>query len=138
MPRRILQGTVESAKCDKTISVRVERRFRDPLYQKTVKRSTKYAAHDPEGKYKEGDKVNANVLAATKDVESEAFGELYNVGNGVNYSIREIAKMIGHPSIHIAPRPGEARTSLANNQKLRKTFGWEPTVKVEDWIKENL
>ena len=85
-----------------------------------------------------GDVVNANVLAATKDVESEAFGELYNVGNGVNYSIREIAKMIGHPSIHIAPRPGEARTSLANNQKLRKTFGWEPTVKVEDWIKENL
>lgn len=57
MPRRILQGTVESAKCDKTISVRVERRFRDPLYQKTVKRSAKYAAHDPEGKYKEGDKV---------------------------------------------------------------------------------
>jgi small subunit ribosomal protein S17 len=57
MPRRILQGTVESAKSDKTISVRVERRFRDPLYQKTVKRSTKYAAHDPESKYKEGDKV---------------------------------------------------------------------------------
>ena len=56
MPRRILQGTVESAKCNKTISVRVERRFRDPLYQKTVKRSTKYAAHDPEGIYKEGDK----------------------------------------------------------------------------------
>ncbi|MFK7968124.1 MAG: 30S ribosomal protein S17 [Rickettsiaceae bacterium] len=57
MPKRILQGTVESAKSDKTISVRVERRFRDPLYQKTVKRSTKYAAHDPESKYKEGDKV---------------------------------------------------------------------------------
>ena len=57
MPRRILQGTVESAKCNKTISVRVERRFRDRLYQKTVKRSTKYAAHDPEGIYKEGDKV---------------------------------------------------------------------------------
>jgi len=57
MPRRILQGTVESAKSDKTISVRVERRFRDPLYQKTVKKSTKYAAHDPESKYKEGDKV---------------------------------------------------------------------------------
>ncbi len=57
MPRRILQGTVESAKCNKTITVRVERRFRDPLYQKTVKRSSKYAAHDPEGKCREGDKV---------------------------------------------------------------------------------
>jgi len=57
MPRRILQGTVVSTKCDKTISVKVERRFRHPLYQKTVKRSTKYAAHDPNGKYKEGDEV---------------------------------------------------------------------------------
>lgn len=57
MPRRILQGVVQSAKCDKTISVKVERRFRHPLYQKTVKKSTKYAAHDPEGKYKEGDLV---------------------------------------------------------------------------------
>jgi nucleoside-diphosphate-sugar epimerase len=60
------------------------------------------------------------------------------VGTGTNYSINQIARMIGHPSVHIPPRPGEARTSLANNQKLRKTFGWEPSVKVEDWIKEQL
>jgi len=85
-----------------------------------------------------GDVVNANILAATKEVDSEAFGELYNVGSGTNCSINQIARMIDHPSVHISPRPGEARTSLANNQKLRKTFGWEPTVKVEDWIKEQL
>jgi len=85
-----------------------------------------------------GDVVNANILAATKEVDNEAFGEVYNVGNGVNYSINQIAKMIGHPSIHIAPRPGEARTSLANNQKLRRTFGWEPTMNVETWIKGKL
>lgn len=57
MPRRILQGTVESAKNDKTITVRVERRFRHPLYQKTVMKSAKYSAHDPDNQYKEGDKV---------------------------------------------------------------------------------
>lgn len=57
MPRRILQGIVKSSKCNKTISVIVERRFRDDLYQKTIKKSTKYAVHDPESKYKEGDKV---------------------------------------------------------------------------------
>lgn len=85
-----------------------------------------------------GDVVNANILAATKEVDSEAFGELYNVGTGTNHSINQIARMVDHPSVHIPPRPGEARTSLANNQKLRKTFGWEPTVKVEDWIKEQL
>jgi UDP-glucose 4-epimerase len=85
-----------------------------------------------------GDVVNANILAAITEVDSDAFGQLYNVGNGVNYSINQIARMIDHPTVNIPPRPGEARTSLANNQKLRKTFGWEPTVKVEDWIKEQL
>ncbi len=57
MPKRILQGVVASAKCDKTISVKVERRFRHPLYQKTVRKSHKYIAHDPSNKFKEGDEV---------------------------------------------------------------------------------
>lgn len=57
MPKRILQGQVVSDKADKTITVRVERRFMHPLYKKTVKVSKKYSAHDPENKYKEGDQV---------------------------------------------------------------------------------
>jgi nucleoside-diphosphate-sugar epimerase len=38
----------------------------------------------------------------------------------------------------MAPRPGESRVTLANNQKLRKTFGWEPTIKLEEWIAKNI
>ncbi|GAB4163437.1 MAG: 30S ribosomal protein S17 [Rickettsiaceae bacterium] len=57
MPKRILQGTVEGATNDKTISVRVERTYRHPLYKKTVRKSTKYAAHDENNVYKVGDKV---------------------------------------------------------------------------------
>jgi len=57
MPRRTLSGVVESAKCDKTISVRVERRFKDPLYKKIVKKYAKYAAHDAKNKYRQGDQV---------------------------------------------------------------------------------
>lgn len=57
MPKRILQGTVTSIKNNKTVSVIVERKFRHPLYKKTVKRSARYAAHNPEGEYKLGDKV---------------------------------------------------------------------------------
>jgi small subunit ribosomal protein S17 len=33
MPKRVLQGTVVSDKCDKTVIVRVERRFKHPLYK---------------------------------------------------------------------------------------------------------
>lgn len=57
MPKRILQGQVVSDKADKTITVKVERRFMHPLYKKTVKVSKKYSAHDPENKYKVGDHV---------------------------------------------------------------------------------
>jgi small subunit ribosomal protein S17 len=57
MPRRILQGTVVSDKNDKTVIVRVERLVMHPLYKKYVRRSKKYAAHDPENRFKVGDVV---------------------------------------------------------------------------------
>jgi small subunit ribosomal protein S17 len=57
MPKRILQGTVESATNNKTVLVKVERTFTHPLYKKTVRKSTKYAAHDENNECKIGDKV---------------------------------------------------------------------------------
>ena len=81
-----------------------------------------------------GDVVKANIMSAISNPEPEAFGQVYNVGTGTNYSINQIARIFDHKTVNITPRPGEARVSLANNQKLRKTFGWEPTVNLEDWI----
>ena len=46
MPKRMLQGIVVSDKQDKTVIVRVERRFTHPVLKKTVRRSKKYHAHD--------------------------------------------------------------------------------------------
>ena len=57
MPRRVMQGVVVSDKQDKTVVVKVERRVMHPLYKKFIKRSKKFAAHDPENACKEGDKV---------------------------------------------------------------------------------
>ena len=57
MPKRMLQGVVVSDKTDKTITVRVERRVRHPLYVKFIRQSKKYAAHDPENSFKVGDNV---------------------------------------------------------------------------------
>jgi len=85
-----------------------------------------------------GDVVKANIMAAISNPESEAFGQIYNVGTGTNYSVNQIARMFDHKTVNIAPRLGEARVSLANNQKLRKTFGWEPSMKVEDWLSAQL
>jgi small subunit ribosomal protein S17 len=58
MPRRVLEGKVVSDKCDKTVTVSVERRVRDPLYGKIIRRSAKYAAHDEANTWKKGDLVS--------------------------------------------------------------------------------
>ncbi|MEM8656811.1 MAG: 30S ribosomal protein S17 [Pseudomonadota bacterium] len=57
MPKRILQGTVTSAKNDQTVTVSVERRFKHPVLQKTIRKSKKYRAHDEANSFKEGDSV---------------------------------------------------------------------------------
>ena len=58
MPKRLLQGVVVSDKTDKTIVVKVERRFTHPLYKKTVRRSKRYQAHDEDNRYRIGDLVS--------------------------------------------------------------------------------
>jgi small subunit ribosomal protein S17 len=58
MPKRILQGVVVSDKQEKTVVVKVERRFTHPLLKKTVRRTKNYHAHDEGKKYKIGDQVS--------------------------------------------------------------------------------
>ena len=58
MPKRILQGVVVSAKQDKTVVVSVERQVMHPVYKKFVKKSKKFAAHDENNQFKEGDVVS--------------------------------------------------------------------------------
>jgi small subunit ribosomal protein S17 len=58
MPKRVLMGTVVSDKNDKTVVVRVERRFTHPLLKKTIRRSKRYQAHDEGNAHKVGDTVS--------------------------------------------------------------------------------
>jgi UDP-glucose 4-epimerase len=84
------------------------------------------------------DVANANVMAAISNPDDDAYGQVYNVGSGKNYSVNEIASFISDDTINIPPRIGEARNSLANIDKIRKTFAWKPEMNVEEWIKTQL
>ena len=55
---RILTGIVTSDKADKTITVKIERKVKHPLYGKVVKRATKVHAHDEENVASIGDIVS--------------------------------------------------------------------------------
>ncbi len=57
MPKRTLQGVVVSDKQEKTVVVRVERRFTHPAMKKTVRQSKKYYAHDEKNEFSIGDLV---------------------------------------------------------------------------------
>ena len=74
-------------------------------------------------------------MAAISNPDPEAYGQVYNVGSGVNLSVNDIASFISDDVVYIPPRIGEARNSLANIDKIERTFAWKPQMSVEEWIK---
>ncbi len=78
------------------------------------------------------DVVNANILAATKEIDEKYYGQVYNVGSGENVSILEIAQMISDDYVFIPPRLGEAKTTLANIDKIKNVFGWNPNINIKN------
>jgi small subunit ribosomal protein S17 len=58
MPRRVMTGTIVSDKGDKTVVVQVERTYLHPILKKTLRRRSKFHAHDEANAYKTGEQVN--------------------------------------------------------------------------------
>jgi small subunit ribosomal protein S17 len=58
MPRKNYTGEVISDKMDKTVTVAITRLTQHPRYRKTIKKVTKFKAHDEENSCKLGDKVS--------------------------------------------------------------------------------
>ncbi len=82
-----------------------------------------------------GDVVQANIRAATMTQPQDyEWGQVYNIGTGRNYSINEIAALMGGEVAFIPPRPAESKLSLANASKARNEIGWSAEVRLEDWL----
>ena len=79
------------------------------------------------------DVVDANICAMNKSVK-EVCHKVYNVGTGKNYSILEIADMIGDERVLIPSRPAEVVETLADVSETIKDLGWFPKFKIEDMI----
>lgn len=77
------------------------------------------------------DVVTANLLAAEK---TEVTGPV-NIGTGKNYSINDLAVMIGGDRLYLSERVGETRETLANNFRAREELGWTPRISLEDYLR---
>jgi UDP-glucose 4-epimerase len=84
------------------------------------------------------DVVTANLLACSAILNDYDFGSVINIGTGMNYSINEIADMISRNTIYIPDRVGEAKETMAVINKARKTLGWEPTERLDEYLKKEL
>ena len=60
----------------------------------------------------------------------------YEFGRGENYSINEIVDMFGSERTYIDAIPGEARTTLRENDNARNVLKWKPKNNIGDWINE--
>lgn len=82
------------------------------------------------------DLAKANYLAA---IYKEKINTAFNVGFGSTLSVLDLAKMIaGNEYEFIAKREGEAEITFADTKKTKEILNWEPSVKIEDYIKEEL
>ena len=62
-------------------------------------------------------------------------GEVINLGTRRNYSVVEVARLIGGPTLFIPKRLGEAKETLADNTRARRLLGWKPNVILTDGIR---
>ena len=76
------------------------------------------------------DVVRANLMAS----QSNVFQGLFNIGTGRNYSINQVADMVGGEKKYISSRSGEARETMADISKATQVLGWSPVHRVENTV----
>ena len=80
------------------------------------------------------DVIEANIRAMEADLPEDIVGTIFNIGTGINYSIKEIASMIDKNSVHIPPRIGESRETLADASKAKKYLNWEAKINLKNYL----
>ncbi len=79
------------------------------------------------------DIVRANLLAARSTKVGK--GEVMNIGGGKNYTVLDIADMIGGPKVFVEPRI-EPKHTLADIRLAKERIDWAPKENFEDGIAE--
>ena len=83
-----------------------------------------------------GDVAKANLIAAEATLDKKYFGQVFNIGSGINYSVQEIADAISDNQTYIPKRDGEMETTWSNIEKASEILNWKPEVDVLEWIKK--
>lgn len=78
------------------------------------------------------DVVRANLSASSR---LNVTGPV-NIGTGKNYSINQIAQIIGGPVSYIQERTGETRSTLADLSRAKSELEWESQINLVEYLIE--
>ena len=76
------------------------------------------------------DIINALMLIQ----EKQAYGHNFELGRGKNYSVNEVAQILGINPIYKPAKPGEARNTLNIDRLAIDMLGWKPKINLEDYL----
>ena len=79
--------------------------------------------------------VTAALIASLYAPSENVVGKVFNLGTGENYSINEVAQMLGGEYTYIPPRVGDARETLADITHAKKALDWFPQTNLRTWIR---
>jgi UDP-glucose 4-epimerase len=89
------------------------------------------------------DAIDATILASTATIPEQYIATPFNIGFGKNYSIKEILKTYKHYFVNLEKEniplyisKADAKESLANIEKAKNVFGWNPTIDVKEWLEK--
>lgn len=72
-------------------------------------------------------------LVSLMCIDHEVIGT-FDVGTGVETSILDLASMFGGRTLHVAPREGDVRRSVARSEPDLTAAGWEPRIRLREWL----
>ncbi len=117
MPKRVLIGTVVSDKADKTVTVRVERRVKHPLYGKIIRRSKKYHAHDADNAYRAGEQVRIEECAPISKLKTWTVVERLGAAKAAAIDIDEPDVVAPAAEVKQEPEKAEKKPAKASKGK---------------------
>ncbi len=79
--------------------------------------------------------VDDIIDALIKITTEQSYGHIFELGRGKNYSVNEVATMMGISPIYKEDKPGEAQNTLADSSWANIILNWESKINLEDYIK---
>ena len=80
------------------------------------------------------DKTSITKIVNTLEKKNLVSSEVFNIGTGRNYTINQVADLVGGEKSYIPSRSGEARETMADISKATQILGWSPNHRLEDTV----